>query len=274
MPKIEGVISTGLQFGGNMTRMGNPREIVIHHPVFWGPVEDIHRMHRNRWGTGIGYHFYVREDGRIYEGRPLGYMGAGVAGHNNYTLHVCFEGCFHPVNNIRYVTEMPKAQFDAGVYLCTQLLKRFPSITAIKGHYDYANTACPGKYFPMDVFRKLTREESVSIFVPETKNKNQKEDAIMSNRPTIRRGSRGEHVQFLQRSLIDLGYDLSRFGADGAFGAETEAAVRAFQRDQNITVDGIVGPQTWGALDRALRNVREKEAGYLVLHGKRYKVVE
>lgn len=274
MPKIESVISTGLQFGGNMARMGNPREIVIHHPVFWGTVEEIHRMHRTRWGTGIGYHFYVREDGRIYEGRPLGYMGAGVTGHNSYTLHVCFEGCFHPVSHTRYVTEIPKAQFEAGKYLIVQLLKRYPSITAIKGHYDYANTACPGKYFPMSEFRKLTREESVSIFVPETKIKSERKDVEVSNRPTIRRGSKGEHVQYAQRLLIDLGYDLSRFGADGAFGAETEAAVKAFQRDHKLTVDGIVGPKTWAALEAAVKNVKEKEVGYVVINGKRYKVVE
>lgn len=274
MPKIEGVISTGLQFGGNLSKMGNPREIVIHHPVFWGPVEEIHRMHKNRWGTGIGYHFYIRSDGRIFEGRPLGYMGAGVAGHNSYTIHVCFEGCFHPVNHIKYVTEMPAAQMEYGKYLVVQLLKRFPSISAVKGHYDYANTACPGKYFPMDVFRKLTRDEGVSIFVPRKKINNEGEDSQMSSRPTIRIGSKGEHVQYAQRLLIDLGYDLRRFGADGSFGAETEAAVKAFQKDHKLTADGVIGPKTWNALENAVKSILEKEVGYIVIHGKRYKVVE
>jgi peptidoglycan hydrolase-like protein with peptidoglycan-binding domain len=35
---------------------------------------------------------------------------------------------------------------------------------------------------------------------------------------------------------------------DGIFGAKTLAAVRAFQRSRGLTVDGVVGPLTWGAL--------------------------
>jgi peptidoglycan hydrolase-like protein with peptidoglycan-binding domain len=37
---------------------------------------------------------------------------------------------------------------------------------------------------------------------------------------------------------------------DGIFGPKTEAAVRAFQQNENLAVDGIVGTQTWTALLR------------------------
>jgi peptidoglycan hydrolase-like protein with peptidoglycan-binding domain len=40
-------------------------------------------------------------------------------------------------------------------------------------------------------------------------------------------------------------------GIDGDFGAGTEVAVAKFQRDQKLDVDGIVGPGTWAALDKA-----------------------
>ncbi len=55
----------------------------------------------------------------------------------------------------------------------------------------------------------------------------------------IKRGSRGEWVQKLQRML-----DLT---ADGIFGPKTESAVRIWQRNHSIGVDGIVGPQTWAS---------------------------
>lgn len=58
----------------------------------------------------------------------------------------------------------------------------------------------------------------------------------------------GNAVEMLQAMLIQRGYDLPDYGADGVFGEETERAVFAFQEDDGLDVDGVVGPQTWGAL--------------------------
>lgn len=75
---------------------------------------------------------------------------------------------------------------------------------------------------------------------------------------TIRKGSTGPEVVECQEDLIQLGYDLSPYGADGKFGAKTESAVKAFQKTHTDTdgtplkVDGIVGPATWRALDAAV----------------------
>ena len=69
------------------------------------------------------------------------------------------------------------------------------------------------------------------------------------DRPTLRKGSRGEYVTLLQTKLIQLGYNLEPYGADGAFGNKTLEAVKAFQRDMGLSADGIVGAKTWSALD-------------------------
>ena len=70
-------------------------------------------------------------------------------------------------------------------------------------------------------------------------------------RSTVRRGSTGEDVVYVQTRLIELGYDLSPYGADGKFGAKTEEAVKAFQRANGLEPDGIVGKRTYAALDAA-----------------------
>lgn len=69
-----------------------------------------------------------------------------------------------------------------------------------------------------------------------------------SDLPTLRRGSSGEYVTLLQTKLIQLGYDLSPYGADGKYGAKTENAVKAFQKDHGLVADGICGAKTWNAL--------------------------
>jgi|GEM_PF-91996 len=64
--------------------------------------------------------------------------------------------------------------------------------------------------------------------------------------PTLRRGSTGPYVTFLQARLTDLGFAPGPI--DGIFGAQTEAAVKAFQSSRGLTPDGIVGPATWNQL--------------------------
>lgn len=64
--------------------------------------------------------------------------------------------------------------------------------------------------------------------------------------PTQRQGNRGSYVKFLQQllesQLIPVG------GIDGIFGAKTKGAVETFQSYNNLTVDGIVGNNTWAIL--------------------------
>lgn len=72
---------------------------------------------------------------------------------------------------------------------------------------------------------------------------------IVKLRPLLRRGDRGADVETLQKLLLSSGVDLGAFGADGAFGLLTDRAVRAYQRSRGLVVDGIVGRNTWEALE-------------------------
>ena len=72
-----------------------------------------------------------------------------------------------------------------------------------------------------------------------------------TDKPTLRRGSSGEYVTLLQTLLIQRGYDLQPYGADGKFGAKTEKAVKAFQEKNGLTADGICGRNTWAALENS-----------------------
>ncbi len=76
----------------------------------------------------------------------------------------------------------------------------------------------------------------------------------------LKNGMSGEDVRELQTDLIRLGYDLGRYGADGDFGDATEAAVKQFQRDKKLTVDGEAGADTCAALEKALARLEKPVA--------------
>jgi uncharacterized protein (TIGR02594 family) len=64
----------------------------------------------------------------------------------------------------------------------------------------------------------------------------------------LRRGSRGPEVTQLQKLLNQKVVPGPNLKPDGDFGPRTEVAVRTFQTQQRLGVDGIVGPQTWAKL--------------------------
>ena len=68
------------------------------------------------------------------------------------------------------------------------------------------------------------------------------------NTPTLSRDASGNSVTALQTGLKKYGTSATDPGpVDGDFGPKTEGAVKAYQQDRGVHVDGIVGDQTWWA---------------------------
>lgn len=68
--------------------------------------------------------------------------------------------------------------------------------------------------------------------------------------PLIRQGSKGVYVLIAQDALTRLGF--STYGIDGIFGNNTLSAVRRFQTMYGISVDGIIGCNTWTLLTNSV----------------------
>ena len=64
--------------------------------------------------------------------------------------------------------------------------------------------------------------------------------------PLLKKGSQNEYVRSWQIFLNIHGYDCGL--ADGIFGAKTERAVKAWQKDHGLVADGIIGKKTWASL--------------------------
>ncbi|MGG6432665.1 peptidoglycan-binding domain-containing protein [Anoxybacillus sp. D401a] len=68
---------------------------------------------------------------------------------------------------------------------------------------------------------------------------------------TLKRGDRNDYVKTLQSWLYRAGFNPG--GIDGVYGANTEKAVKEFQKKVGITADGIAGKQTYQALQKYVR---------------------
>ena len=71
-----------------------------------------------------------------------------------------------------------------------------------------------------------------------------------SQKNYLSKGDKGTEVKEMQEKLIVCGYSCGSYGADGDFGSGTDSAVRSFQKDYGLTVDGKFGPASKAKLDK------------------------
>ena len=275
------IINSNLRFGSNIAYGNNPKEIILHHAEASNcSLEDIHSWHKNQGWAGIGYHYFIRKDGKIYKGRPDNAVGSHCLGHNKDTLGICFEGAYNEET-------MPQAQIQAGRELISYLKAKY-NISSVKRHKDLNNTDCPGANFPFaeiinnsNVSSKPINKSNSSInnvdwlaeylkpwnwkaWVIELQTEcnrqgfsNQPVDGLTYNAktgesktlagcPTLKLGAKGNITKLLQRIL--KAYGIANLKIDGVFGEETCKAVVAYQKSKGLSADGIVGYNTWRKL--------------------------
>ena len=137
--------------------------IVIHHAGFPdgdkdSSAEEIHKFHQevNGW-AGIGYHYVIRKDGRIEQGRKPLAVGAHAYQHNKNSVGICVAGNFDLV-------KVPSVQMDSLKLLTAWLCQRYKldpmQKGVIVGHRDLNDTACPGDnlYRRLDEIRYYCRD--------------------------------------------------------------------------------------------------------------------
>lgn len=137
--------------------------IVVHHAGFPdgdkdSSAEEIHKFHQevNGW-AGIGYHYVIRKDGRIEQGRRPQMVGAHALHHNKNSVGICVAGNFD-------VAKIQSAQMDSLKLLTAWLCQRYKlnpmAKGVIVGHRDLNDTACPGKnlYPKLDELRRWCRD--------------------------------------------------------------------------------------------------------------------
>lgn len=99
----------------------------------------IQHKHVNGW-LDIGYHFVIRRNGVIENGRNVDAMGAHARGHNDDSVAICLIGGVDESNN-------PDANFTREQYSALETIVRTLKATypnaEVRGHREVANKACP-----------------------------------------------------------------------------------------------------------------------------------
>ncbi len=137
--------------------------IVIHHSGVPGKDADtmaalIHEYHQqhNGW-AGIGYHYLIRKDGMIEQGRRRNTVGAHTYDHNKNSIGICLAGNFE----IGKPTEAQMAAVkELATWLCLVYNLDPEEKGRIVGHRDLNDdTACPGKnlYARLDEIRAAVK---------------------------------------------------------------------------------------------------------------------
>ena len=104
-------------------------------------VRDIRAWHKAQGWADVGYHYVVRLDGTVQEGRPLEQAGAHCKGHNDRSIGICYIGGLAADGRTPKDTRTT-AQRAAIRALVTRLQRQYPSAT-VHGHNEFAAKACP-----------------------------------------------------------------------------------------------------------------------------------
>ncbi|MFQ5574994.1 MAG: N-acetylmuramoyl-L-alanine amidase [Terriglobia bacterium] len=206
--------------------------IVIHYSASPDvPAATIDDWHRKRGFAQIGYHKVIRRDGTLEHGRAEGLVGAHTRGHNRHSLGLCLTGADH---FDWYPTE---AQYDTAEALIKEWQRNFRVAAAeIYVHSDLVSTACPGRFEKRHLLRRLAGKQDPAP--PDVSAQAQPERRVLKlAKPMMS----GDDVRFCQNQI--------RAVADGKFGSGTQAGIRFFQYFFGLTVDGVVGSDTWEKLN-------------------------
>ncbi len=115
-------------------------------------AEDCKRDHiQHKHCIDIGYHFYIEQDGKVVEGRPMENVGAHCKHHNKHSIGICLEGGYDAEG--RPADTRTGGQELALISLLSKLKVRFPQALIVAHHELNPDKPCP--CFDVGEYREL-----------------------------------------------------------------------------------------------------------------------
>ena len=229
-------------------------------------------QYNNDWNhkeVQAGLNFWIGKlaDGTVaavqtmpWDYRPWG-CGSGSKGSCNDT-HIQFEICEDSLNDASYFNAVYKEACEVTAYLCRMfgidpkgtISYKGLSVPTIIDHSGSHSLGLGSNHADIQHWSRKygktmdnVRNDVAAILAGDGASVTPVEPATDTN---LKKGDKGEAVKTMQTMLIACGYDCGSTGADGDFGKNTDAALRAFQKDNGLTVDGIYGPVSKATLEK------------------------
>jgi len=155
---------------------------------------------------------------------------------------------------------------DSGSTTAEKNIKRLTDAGVLPGKSTASSTAAPAKPAAAASTARsgpgrVLEDTAITAEAPKKPRSKDSDSNI------LRAGARGANVAEVQKKLSALGaltpgveFDLGEIAADGIYGDKTVAAVKKFQSISGIKTDGVVGPETRAALDKALGSVSDAKS--------------
>lgn len=121
--------------------------IVIHcsatRPSMNVGVKEIRMWHKQQGWLDVGYHYIVRRDGTIEEGRPFDVIGSHVAKYNSISIGVCLIGGVPEDNVNGFEANFTDNQMEALGVIVGELRTQYPKAKVVGHHHLDSKKACP-----------------------------------------------------------------------------------------------------------------------------------
>ena len=187
--------------------------------------------------------------------RPWG-CGSGSKGSCNNT-HIQFEICEDGLNDKSYWDAVYKEACEMTAYLC-KMFGINPKGTIVCNGVtvptiiDHTGSHSLGLGSNHGDIQHWSRKYGVTMETVRNDVAALLASTSATSTPTgLQKGDSGEAVKTMQTMLIACGYSCGSTGADGDFGNNTLAGLKAFQTATGLTVDGVYGEKTKAALEKA-----------------------
>lgn len=118
-------------------------------------VETIRMWHKQQGWLDVGYHFIIKRDGTVEDGRPVNVVGSHVKDWNSKSVGVCLVGGINAKG--QFEANFTPAQMNSLRNKLKELMSKYPN-AELMAHHSVAAKACPS----FDVKRWWTKNELVT----------------------------------------------------------------------------------------------------------------